>query len=82
VNEEALIVALQDLAERLDIEVRAAPVEAGGRMVLRGKTVIVLPEGALPARKIEVLASALAPLDLEAVYVIPAVREVLERCKP
>lgn len=78
-NEEALIAALEDLAERLDVEVRVASVETGGAMVLRGQTVIVVPEGALAARRLEVLARALARMDLERVYVIPAVREVLDR---
>ena len=78
-NDEALAAALADLAERLGVEVRVAPVERGGTMQLRGKTVIMVPEGALPARRVQVLAAALARMDLEDVYVIPAVREALEK---
>ena len=73
---------LKEAAEALGVEVRSCPAESeGGAAVLKGKRVVFVPEGAHSARRAALVAEALAPLDLEGVYLLPAVRDEIERAR-
>jgi hypothetical protein len=73
---------LREAAETLGIEVRESPSESDGAVVkLRGKTVVFLPSGVLPAKKVRILARALASLDTENVFLVPDVREAIEEAR-
>ena len=79
---ETLALRLRELAESLQIEVRVGPAEsAGGLVVLRDKKVAFVPKGALASREVQILSRALAQADLEGVFVVPAVREAIERAR-
>lgn len=73
---------MKETAERIGMEVRECPPESeGGVVVLKGKRVVFIPEGTLASKRIEFLARALADVDTESVYLLPAVREAVERAK-
>ncbi len=79
---ELLAERLKETAESQGIEVRAGPPDSEGAVVtLRGRRVIFVPEGAPPARKAALIAEAIAPLDLGGVFLLPAVREAIERAR-
>ena len=81
------------LAERLGLEVRRESLDGapGGLCVLRGRAMILLDESLPATDQAEVLAAALAQAgrlspsqpqtaaDLESVYILPEVRQYLDR---
>ena len=79
---ELLTNRLQEAAESLGVEVRDGPPESEGAVVkLRGKTVVFVPAGVLAAKKARILARALASMDTEAVFLVPDVREAIEKAR-
>jgi len=79
---EVLAGRLAEVAESLGFEVRTCPADSEGAVVvLRGKWIVFVPEGALPARKVEIVARALAAVDTEGLFLLPAVREAIERAR-
>ena len=81
-REEDLLAALLDLAERLGIAVRQEPLggEGGGLCQLRGKSVLFVDTSATFAEQLARTAEGLADVPgLEDCFVLPEVREVLER---
>ena len=79
---ESLAARLAEAAESLGLEVREGPADSDGAVVrLRGKKVVFVPEGALSTKLVEVLARALAQEDTEDVFLLPAVREAIERVR-
>jgi len=79
---ELLAERLKEAAEAAGLEVREGPADSEGAAVrLRGKTVVFLPAGVVAAKRVDILARALAPLDLEGMFLIPAVREAIERAR-
>jgi len=73
---------MKESAERLGMEVRECPAESeGGLVILKGRRVVFIPQGTLASRRIAFLARALAEVDTEGVYLLPAVREAVERAK-
>ena len=79
---ESLAARLAEAAESLGLEVREGPADSDGAVVrLRGKKVVFVPEGALSAKRAEVLARALAQEDTEDVFLLPAVREAVDRAR-
>jgi hypothetical protein len=82
VDDQALLTVLLDMAENAGIEVRheALGGEGGGLCILRGKRILFVDIRALLADRIARTAEALAGLDeLEDCYILPQVREVLEK---
>jgi len=75
-----LIARLSEIAVRLEIDVRLVPGEfSGGSCLLRGRKVLLL-NSSMPARRmVEVLCRELAREDLSSVFVLPAVRDLIER---
>ena len=75
---------LEELALRLDVEVRYESLETdtgfspGGLCRLRGKQVIIVNRDAAPEVKVRTLAGALGRFDLAGIYVRPALRDLLE----
>ena len=73
---------MKESAERLGMEVRECPAESeGGVVVLKGRRVVFIPRGTLASGRIDFLARALAEVDTDSVYLLPAVREAVERVK-
>jgi UDP-N-acetylmuramate dehydrogenase len=74
---------LTRVAARLGIEVRVEPFETppaggGGPCRLAGRALVLVDRAAPAAARVEALARALAVHDLEAVYMAPEVRRLLE----
>lgn len=86
-RDEGLLVRLEVLAEQLGVPVRYAGIATeesageGGACTLRGHRSIIIERTLPPRRKAELLARALADFDLEGVFVLPAVREMLDRAR-
>jgi len=83
-DDTALMEALLDLACRLGIEVRKSPLggSGGGLCVLKGKRVLFLDTLASAAEQAGKTAESMAGLEeLDSQYIMPAVREALEKWK-
>ncbi len=79
---ELLAARLAETAESLGLGVREGPADSDGAVViLRGERIVFVPAGALPAKRAEILARALSRVDLEDVFLLPAVREAIERAR-
>jgi hypothetical protein len=80
-----LIDELAEAAKRVGIEVRREKIlrevgyrARGGACRLREQDLLILDRDQAPADQIEVLAEALRGRDLEAVYLSPAARRILQ----
>jgi len=74
--------ALLALAEEIGVEVRAEPMggEGGGLCLLRGRQVLFVDTSADVATRYDRTLAAMAPLtELEQRYVVPEVRQDLDR---
>lgn len=86
-NQEALLNQLEELAEKLGIEVcheNLAMEESsgtGGICRIAGKYVLYVHSRATMPEKIRIVAEALRKFDLENIYIKPALRELLKPIK-
>jgi len=84
-QDQGLLTALEDLAEQLKIPVSYAAMATeelpgrGGLCVLHGERRIIIERTLSTREKARLLAAGLAQFDLEDIYLLPAVREALER---
>ena len=82
---EELLVQLEDLAGRLNIQVQYESVKSedpstfGGYCRINDQHMIVLHSKALIGRKIDVITDALKRFDIGDVYLVPALREHLKK---
>ncbi|MFO8098923.1 MAG: hypothetical protein R6T83_04785 [Salinibacter sp.] len=75
----AVIDELEDVAERLGLEVRAEKGNfRGGRCVVGEQEIIMLNKNHLPETQLVVFAEALREAPLDTIYLKPAVRTALE----
>lgn len=75
---DELLAELERLAERLGVEIRYEPTGGRvGRCILHGQMIIIMDRSLPQADRIEGLASALADLDYENLYLPEAVRDLL-----
>ncbi len=83
-NESVLLEHLEEIANRLGVELRYENLgqsgfrAGGGYCKLDGKPMILLNRKDSRRRKIRILAESLGRLDLEGIFIPPAVRKVLE----
>ena len=83
-QEQELLTALLDLADKVGLEVRKEYLdgEGGGLCILRGKRILFVDSAADSAEQIAHTAQALARQpELAMMYVLPQVREELEKYK-
>jgi hypothetical protein len=79
-NDEALLNQLEELAERMAIAVRYENSPgSGGLCRLQGEYVLIVHSRATVREKIRIVTKALRQFDFSEIYVIPALRELLER---
>jgi len=82
-----LLTLLEHAAYLLEIPVRYASLATeeleghGGFCVVHGERRIIVERGLSDREKARLLASGLAALDVDAVYLPPAVREAIERAR-
>ena len=78
---------LEDLALKLDIEVVYANLESrdpftrGGLCRVKGKYKVFIVRSEKLQGRIKILARALSAFDKEEIYILPFVREILEKAK-
>ena len=82
---EQIYQELKDLAEKLEITVSEQNLRTAGIQVksglckVKGKNMFIMDKHKSLRKKIELLATQLSQLPHEGIYVVPAVREILER---
>ncbi len=83
-NDPALLQHLEDLTHRLGIELRYDNLGTtgvkceGGYCVVSGKPIILINRKDSRRRKILVLAKALRKINLEGLFIPPAIRKIIE----
>jgi len=86
-QDEALLRVLEELAEKLQIPVTYAALATeelpgrGGMCVFRGERRIIIERSLGMREKARLLAEGLAEFDFEDVFLLPAVREAIERAR-
>ena len=81
---EKLLDQLEALAENLGIEVRFERLKKesaffpGGLCKVKGEDIIIINSSASLDDKIEIMGKALCSFDLSQIYVLPALRELLD----
>jgi hypothetical protein len=86
-DEQFIIGQLEGLVERFGIQIRYEPMHqdeesvkiVGGMCRLKEEYVVIINSKATFAEKIRALAETLKHFDLDGVYILPAVRELLEK---
>ena len=79
-DDEDLIENLEDLAGSFGFEVRMKPLGSrGGACILGGRKMLFVDVDAPVEMQIETFAEALIEEDLDSVYILPEVRETIER---
>lgn len=87
-NESTILQNLEAIAERLDIKVHYENLRKrhiyskGGFCRLKDDKIVIIDNTLNLSERIDVLAGALSQLDLEDVYMPPAVRTILDRKNP
>jgi hypothetical protein len=86
-RDEELLVALEGLAEQLQIPVTYAALATeelpgrGGMCVIHGERRIIIEQSLTAREKAHLLAAGLAQFDFEDVFLLPVVREAIERAR-
>ena len=77
-KEEEILSGLEKLVESLSIQLRYEKGDfAGGYCVLKEKRMLIVNSALSPAMRIKVLARELATMNLDDVFVVPALRDVI-----
>jgi hypothetical protein len=83
-EDQATLAQLEELAERLGITVRHVPLKgegsahAGGLCRIHGRDVVILNKKATGMEKRQLLVEILKRYDLNDVYLLPSLRELLD----
>jgi len=86
-QDEGLLTALEGLAEQLQIPVTYAALATeelpgrGGMCVIHGERRIIIERSLTTREKAHLLATGLAQFDFEDVFLLPAVRDAIERAR-
>ena len=84
IQNEEILGLLEELARNFDITVRYEKIQKesaffpGGYCKVKGKDLIIINSKASPDDKVEIIARALLLFDLDKMYVLPAVRELID----
>ena len=77
-KEEEILAGLEKLIENLGIELRYEKGDfTGGYCVVKSKPMLIVNHVQSPAQRIKLLAAALAEMNLDNVFVLPALREII-----
>ena len=78
-KEEEILSGLEKVVESLQIELRYEKGDfSGGYCVLKDKPLMIVQSSLNAAQKIKVIARELAQMDLQNVFLVPALREVID----
>lgn len=79
-NTQAMLEQLEALAQRMSIKTRYEKCKSrGGLCKVKGEQMVIVRKSLTVPEKVEVLSCALCRLPLEDFYVMPEVRELLEK---
>ncbi len=86
-DESTIIRQLEELAVKFGLQIRYEPIRIddnlstvpGGMCRLRGDNVLIINSNATVRDKINTLAEAVKNFDLDGVYILPVIRELLEK---
>lgn len=77
-KDDEILAGLEKLVESLGIQLRYEKGDfGGGYCVLKEKRMLIANSALSPAQRIKVLASELAAMNLDDIFVLPALREVI-----
>jgi hypothetical protein len=78
-----IVELLTELAEKLGIECRVAPLggSGGALCTIKGRQVLFVDAEADVSQQADALGSAFAAMDLENVFLVPQLRQFLEDCR-
>ena len=82
-DDRTALILLEELADRLGIPIRCEPISddltgPGGLCRIEGTHTLLIDSKATVEEKIRIMTDALRRFDLDAIYVKPALRELLE----
>lgn len=78
-KEEEILSGLEKVFESLQIEVRYEKGDfAGGYCILKDKPMVIVQNNLQAAQKIKILSRELAQMDLQNVFLVPALREAID----
>ncbi len=84
-NKKELLVQLEQLADRLGIEIRyeriknPANITRGGLCKLKGRYIIIIDSKTSVSERVELISNILKRFNLKDIYILPALRRLLER---
>ena len=84
-NKKKLLVQLEQLADRLGIEIRyeriknPANITRGGLCKLKGRYIIIIDSKTSVSERVELISNILKRFNLKDIYILPALRRLLER---
>ena len=82
-KEEEILSGLEKLVESLSIQLRYEKGDfAGGYCVFKDKRMMIVNSALTPAMRLKVLARELATMNLDDVFVVPVLREVIMEAFP
>jgi len=77
-RDDEVLSGLEQLLENLGVELRYEKGDFnGGYCVLEDKPMMIINKGLDPAQRIRILATELAKMNLESVFILPALRQVI-----
>ncbi len=78
-KDEEILSGLEKIVESLGLQLRYEKGDfAGGYCMLENQGMLFVPSGLNPPQKVKVLARELAQMNLENVFIVPALREVID----
>jgi len=77
---DEIVEQLTKICEKLDIEIRFEPLASSGGLVkMRGKETLFIGTACSRAEQASILCEALMDKDLESLYILPGIREIIEQ---
>jgi hypothetical protein len=88
-DESAIVRLLEELAETFGLQIRYEPIRTdddlpnalGGVCRFKGDNLLIINSNATVRDKIKTLAEAVKNFDLDQVYILPIIRELLEKTR-
>jgi hypothetical protein len=88
-DESTIVRQLEDLAETFGLQIRYEPIRLdddlpnvrGGVCRFKGDDILIINSNATMRDRIKTLAEAVKNFDLDRVYILPVVRELLEKAR-
>ena len=88
-DESTIVRQLEELAETFGLQIRYEPIRMdddlpnvlGGVCRFKGDNVLIINSNATMRDKIKTLAEAVKNFDLDRVYILPVIRELLEKAR-